>query len=700
MNSLSPLCDLPTRSAAYGPPTGPVDVDRTPRTPRTLHATPEGSNNGTSGGTLGVAGTAHAHRRTPGEPHGDDGQYVATVDDDAAQADLFQTNPEAISNLRAEVTSGKLALPQFQRDFIWPPANTASLISSILAKYPAGSLLMWRPGTAQLAPRAVEDAPPLPEHSSPERLILDGQQRVTSLYRALGGKTEETYFISLKELLTDDFELRHVDEIAWDKVVKAQELSAAERRAWKPKDPKKTPPKAPQHHAPEWQHDRWLYPLGAKFDDWMDGIVELGATPADQKKRKQALRLVRDQYLGQLSNYRFPVITLTDAASLAAVCNVFEKLNSNSIRLGPFEILTAKFFHKNVDLRALWEQALQEHPVLRDPEVENDHNGFSIDPYVVLQVITLVEHDSPQRKAVLQKLSANDVKVRWEGVVLALSQVIKTLRDDCGIIHRDILPYQAILTPITGAWLYRDTLPSAKKAQALDKIKQYFWASVFTTNFDQGGASQGEKDYKDLVAWLASKTDNKGLPILPEAVSTLRIKSDDLLSATVKKKALLQGLMALTALSGARDFHKGEPLTPSTYVEYSVNSHHLFPKARLTDTKPKTRIDPDGLSSELILNRALIDARTNQSIGSKKPSAYMQDMEDSGAQVDLLLGSHLAAADIARSDDYRSFIEDRLRRVVAKIEEVTGRSVDPLTPPEPPVAGSGAATPSASAAST
>ncbi len=104
-----------------------------------------------------------------------------------------------------------------------------------------------------------------------------------------------------------------------------------------------------------------------------------------------------------------------------------------------------------MNLRALWEKSTGEYSVLRDPSIENDHSGFSIDPYLVLQVITLIVYKSPQRKAVLDHLKHTDVEKHWDSVVLALKRVIEHLRDNCGIIHRDILPYQAILVPITGA---------------------------------------------------------------------------------------------------------------------------------------------------------------------------------------------------------------------------------------------------------
>jgi hypothetical protein len=590
-------------------------------------------------------------------------------------ADLFQTNPESIEALLIDIENGKLALPEFQRDFIWEPEHTARLLSSIIARYPAGSLLTWRPKTVELEPRPIADAPAIPgQPGLPERLVLDGQQRLTALYRALRAKTEESYFLAVDELIdSKSYELKAPENVNWDVAVVAKELTAAERRGLKNKKRVE-----PEHWALKWQHERFRFPLASNFDDWMTDLVESAPSEEGKRHRREVLRAVRDTYLSQLNGYRFPVVTLTDEASLAAVCTVFEKLNTNTVKLGPFEILTAKFFKSGVRLRKLWDDARAEHSVLRDPGEDNDHSGFSIDPYLILQIITLVVYKSPQQKAVLDNLTAQDVEEQWSTVVLSLKRAIEWLRDNCGVIHRDLLPYQAILVPITGAWLVRESMSGPDKAKALEKISRYFWASVFTTNFDQGGASQAERDYRDLVAWLGDKKID-GEPILPEAIGELRITADSLLSATVKKKALLKGVMALTVQAGAKDFHKGQPLTPQIYVEEKVNSHHLYPRARLADTDTDTKLDPGGYSPELVLNRALIDAETNRRIGARKPSRYIKDIREAEADVEALLDSHLIDTEALEADDYASFLRVRLDALISTIQQLTGTTVVPLT---------------------
>ena len=593
--------------------------------------------------------------------------------DEKREKELFQTNPESLKGLMYEIENGNLAVPEFQRSFIWPPEHTASLLSSIIADYPAGSLLTWRPEKIELEPRAIDKAPKLKR--PPERLILDGQQRLTALYRATRkGKSDETYFLQLDELLDRTaFRLKDPNSINWDSVVTVRNLTATERRNLKLKTPKH-----PEHRSKEWQYKNFSFPMYEDFEEWSIGLEQLGAEHEEQAVRRAAFKSIRKQYLEKLDNYKFPVVTLSSVATLAAVCSVFEKLNTNSVRLGPFEILTAKFFKDDISLRKLWDEARGKYEVLRDPSDENDYRGFSINPYMVLQIITLVEYKSPQRKAVLESLTASDVAKRWDNVVLALKQVIDWLQKNCGIVHRDLLPYQAVLVPLTGAWIERDSLDASKKAYALDKIQRYFWSSVFTTNFDQGAASQSEKDYRDLVEWLRDAKKN-GKSVLPEAVGEIAITADSLFSATVKKKALLQGLMALTVTAGAEDFFTGLSLDPITYVESRVQSHHLYPQGSLDNQKSSHYIPSGGYSTELILNRALIGADTNKRIGAAKPSVYVGLMKDARADIEKILDSHIVNGSALVADSYPAFIKSRLASVVALVEKVTGKKVDALT---------------------
>ena len=120
---------------------------------------------------------------------------------------LFEdTNPRTLKDLLREIHSRTMVLPDFQRDFVWEPGATQELIVSIAYNYPAGSLLRVRDTHRVFAARDFEGAPSL-DGQKYTFLVLDGQQRLTSLYQAFYGVGEHRYYLNLRKLLNgDDFE--------------------------------------------------------------------------------------------------------------------------------------------------------------------------------------------------------------------------------------------------------------------------------------------------------------------------------------------------------------------------------------------------------------------------------------------------------------------------------------------------------------
>lgn len=113
----------------------------------------------------------------------------------------FNTHPIHIESLLGDIDDGNLALPEFQRDFVWEPAASAELLVSLLQDFPAGSLLIWTPQEESIRMRAFSGAPPL--YKANPKLALDGQQRLTSIFQAFYGKGEHRYFLDLTKLRGD-----------------------------------------------------------------------------------------------------------------------------------------------------------------------------------------------------------------------------------------------------------------------------------------------------------------------------------------------------------------------------------------------------------------------------------------------------------------------------------------------------------------
>jgi hypothetical protein len=262
-----------------------------------------------------------------------------------------------------------MVLPDFQRDFVWEPSATQELIVSIANDYPAGSILRVRDEKRVFAAREFEGAPTLNgfKHTF---LVLDGQQRLTSLYQAFFGVGEHRYYLDLKKLIDGaDFEEAISFERAKTKRVKAREKF--------------------EHQAKE-----LILPLsvlksgGGGFLDWMLQVT--GPLPPDERTRLlDAFKKINTQWIKPVDEYRFPVVTLSSETEPAALCTIFETLNRTGVKLSVFELLTARFWPHNINLRALWDKARKEFSILED---------FEVDPYYVLQAVSLACRKAPSCK--------------------------------------------------------------------------------------------------------------------------------------------------------------------------------------------------------------------------------------------------------------------------------------------------------------
>jgi hypothetical protein len=564
---------------------------------------------------------------------------------------IFDANPRAISWFMSNIEEKQVALPDFQRDFIWDPKDVRDLLVSIICRFPAGALLTLAQGPDKMfKPRAVAGAPPIEENDRPAYLVLDGQQRLTSLYQAHKGEGDARYLIHL-EGLVDGVDELDPDKLDFDDIVSFETVKKA---------------KPIKSDDVDWQYENWTFPvhkfLTEGFDTWLNGAVARHGGDADvQLRRRLRLADIRQVLLNPLGGYSFPVVELDDKTTLVAVCKIFETLNLKGVKLSVFELLTARVWAFGQDLRQLWADAQQKHPILIE---------FKIDPYNVLQAVALRSLDSAQRAKVLE-LTATEISEHWDSVIEGYAATLELVRDQCWVQTERWLPYTTVLIPMAAIWHRFDGLTGPQSGSAKERLKQYFWCSVFTTNFDQGGNSQAQADYLKLKGWLA----DEGKPA-PEAVAEFIFTTTQLAGARRNRRALYRGVMALVMHSGALDFHTKERITATKIAAQEIDAHHLFPANWL-----KHNYKPDGeLSDDLILNFALIGSTTNGVISDRAPSDYLAEMASTepGPDRDRILRTHVVGEDAREalaSDGYEAFIALRAHDVADEIERVTGSSV-------------------------
>jgi hypothetical protein len=553
---------------------------------------------------------------------------------------LFEdTNPRALKDLLAEVHSRTAVLPDFQRDFVWEPGATQELIVSIANNYPAGSLLRVRDAKRVFAAREFEGAPAL-DGQKHTFLVLDGQQRLTSLYQAFYGVGEHRYYLNLRKLVDGaDFEEAIFHVRATTKWVK-------------------------EHQSFDVQAKELVLPLSVLkggaggFLQWL--LQATNPMPATERTQMlDALTKINEQWIKTIDDYHFPVVTLSDKTEPDALCTIFETLNRTGVKLSVFELLTARFWPQNINLRELWDAACSAHPIISD---------FDVDPYYVLQAIALACRKAPScKRGDVLNLAAADIEKWWQPVVSGLSLGLSILRDDCKVMLPKWLPYQTMIAPLA-AVLGRSGMPKTPFAGShREKLKRWFWCAVFGQAYESAPNTQSAKDVGELLAWLADD-------VLPESVKSFRFDPKALRDVTPRQRSIYRGTICLILASGtgARDFHTQAVITSNLMAEQGIDDHHVFPNDFL---ETKQGVTP-ARARDCVLNRTLIDRTTNQMISNRAPSDYMAQIRGTpGFPFDAVLESHCLPAGTTSpiwGDDYEAFLAWRQDRIWKEIQRVTG----------------------------
>ncbi len=547
------------------------------------------------------------------------------------------TNPHELKELLAQIDKGDAVLPDFQRDFVWDPNATMELIISIAQNYPAGSLLRIRNTHNLFAYREFEGAPPI-NGQQPTFLILDGQQRLTSLFQAFFGKGENRYFINLNKMITgSDFE---------DCIFNL----------------KSDHPRVKAYNQLENQAKELIMPLSilkggsGEYSRWVRKIARMQSNETQRVKLEDQLDGI-DSWIQTIDDYKFPVVTLTDATSAEAVCTIFETLNRTGVKLSPFELLTARFWHQDLNLRHLWLEAKETFPILDD---------FLIDPYYVLQIVSLVAKNKPScKRSDVMALEKESIEKNWTVCIQGLQKALTFLRDQCGVLTPGLLPYSTIVIPFAAIYAALQDLKGPQVGMINDRVGQWFWCAVFGQKYESSPNSQSSIDFTDVVGWVKGEK-------IPETISTFRFDPDLLKDTTGRQRALYRGTLALVFRNHSRDFHSDKPLTQEVINANHIDDHHIFPDKYLD----KRNVSPR--QRDCVLNHTYIDRETNQRISDRAPSDYLKEIRNARGDPKFkeLLHSHLLPieqdAGLLENDDFDGFLTWRQNRIFEEIKSLTG----------------------------
>ena len=536
---------------------------------------------------------------------------------------------------------GSLALPRFQRSYVWTNRKISDLILALLRGRPVGTILLidrytrsvsggssqeHRDELERFAPRPLVGTDP--DLASCTELILDGQQRLTSLWRALelGRDTglEDTErlgrhgFLKLADIAV--VPLEPVD-VVWPHRKKAQQFLEDPARAWAEN---LIPLRLldPRHAESPLEQDPLMAWCGEVTGDALSRGVNLWS---------EVRRAIRDPLLAR--NIWFaklpPEMDRSDAIE------VFVKVNESSAVIRKFDIAVAEFDRggRRYSLReeiSRWAE--------RNTHCENffGPDEETMIPQVgelALKVACLQENRTPTDKHftardVLRRLSQDDMLkdifggIAWSLEFLAQERIWKD----------KYLPSAVPLRVLPAIWPeFRDVADSSDlEGVARRCLRAYLWRTFVTDRYKGAVATRLREDFNGLKAVLPKlqrlsnpmRTLRKNVPIFSMPVPRVETLHDldEPLAPPTRKDALSRALLVATLQKGARDFGSGE-IVSSTNIG-GRQAHHLFPKAYLRASSPAVT---DAKQINHCLNYALVSGPTNRKIAAKAPLEYMRD---------------------------------------------------------------------------
>lgn len=586
---------------------------------------------------------------------------------------MFATFPILLNGLLAKVKSGAIQLPDFQRGWVWDDEHIISLLSSISRGFPVGAIMTLEAGgDVKFMPRPIEGVSDISD--VPQEFLLDGQQRLTSLYQSLlhpgpvdtvdsrKRRFKRWYYVDMLKAVDPRFDRDDVFiSVPEDRRILKnfgrevdRDLSSAESEY--------------KHH---------MMPTERLLDsmDWLFGYNDYWQTSNRQHPRGNVADFrnkFKKQVIDQFSNYQLPVITLEKETSKEAVCIVFEKVNTGGVTLNVFELVTAAFAADDFRLRDDW--------AARSDRLREAYGVLQgVESGQFLQIVTLLatydrrkqflaaggsENQAPgiscNRDSILN-LKLEEYK-RWADCVEAgLKKAARFLNLQFIFKNKDI-PYPTQLVPL--AALFVELGDELEPAKAQKKLERWFWSGVFGESYGSKPEGRFALDLPQVAEYVRGGSE-------PTVVTQANFIPERLLTLRTRNSAAYKGLYAFQLKSGAADWRTGEPLTFATWAFEGVDIHHIFPKAWCISQQIPPRL------YDSIINKTPIDATTNRKIGGRAPSDYLRSLAqdiDSGL-LDRVLAAHWLRPELLRADNFPECFVERGVKMLELIGGAMGKQI-------------------------
>ncbi|MDD4562052.1 MAG: DUF262 domain-containing protein [Syntrophomonadaceae bacterium] len=585
--------------------------------------------------------------------------------------ETFDSTKRSLFEILKDVNNAKIQLPDFQRGWIWDDNRIKGILASVAKSFPIGAVMLLETGNenVRFKTKPVEGVK-LDNGAKAELLILDGQQRITSLYQTIvtneivTTKNEKNYeikrwyYIDMVKAMDGNYDL---EEAIISINEKKQITEDFGRRIVLDLSQK------------EYEFENLMYPV-CMIDDYSVWRREFNEYWQYDREKSIFWDKFEGRIINSFNKYMLPVIILSKENPKEAVCQVFEKVNTGGVSLNVFELLTATFAADEFDLKKDWQDIKKE---FKSYELLSNVSNTDL-----IQAITLlatydhklsqvkqknqgeeVQTVSCKRKDMLN-LSLQDYKKHRDPVVKGFIKASKLLFENHIFTARD-LPYNTQLIPMSAILaVLGDKIDNIGYKK---KLMQWFWCGVFGELYGSANETRYALDLPQVVDWI----ENNGSE--PKTVYDANFSPSRLHTLRTRNSAAYKGVYALLMDDKTKDWLSATGIDFSTYFSESIDIHHIFPVAWCV----KNGISKDDYNC--IINKTPLSGRTNRIVSGEAPSKYLVRLKKHAGVTDEefqnILKSHVLSPEFMYADDFANFFSDRKEKILQRIEKAMNKSI-------------------------
>jgi len=520
-----------------------------------------------------------------------------------------------LSDLLYEMEQGKLQVPRFQRNFVWPLTKTRKLLDSMYKEFPIGTFFLWRApaDNPSLSRPLTELGIPAPQDGVEVSYILDGQQRLASLY------------VTIKGLKLGRRDYGHVS-------IDLETATCYD-----------------QSKEEGFEDDIFVYRSGD--NQRYVAVADLVGPEALMifKGIPEEWQTAFNKAYNLFQTYPFSVVWIQEQ-ELSDAIEIFQRINQAGKRLSRYDLICANVWTEEFDFRKR----------IASLNRQFARQGFGkLHETIFTQTFALILEDRCTTAAELS-LKTDKIVENWDRVIRALQLAINFAANNLGVKRAGHLPYRGIL-PVLAYYLYHAP-HSAISARERETLWRWFWQVTLSERYSSTSPSRMAEDAQKLRGLIQGEEITFDYPakITPEAVARNRM--------TRTTSALRNAVICMLALKQPRNLKDGSLVNLSDKFFSNLKKaerHHIFPVGYLKDQRvPATWV-------HMVPNFCFIPSDLNREIGSRAPADYLAQYEGENPHFDIAAASHLLPINPDAAiwkNDFDGFLKERSALIVSELK--------------------------------